>query len=138
MSISNGLAAAITPAPVAVVADDDGVTRRVLTMLLQRQGYRVLVAVDGEGALQHVRDARPDVVFLDARMPAPDGYDVCRTIREESPPGSQPYVTMITAAGQDDDRTRAAEVGVDEFLTKPFSPSHLSARLRALRGDPSS
>ncbi len=120
--------------PVAVVADDDGVTRRVLTMLLQRQGYRVLVAVDGEGALQLVRKERPGVVFLDARMPAPDGYEVCRTIRAETPEDEQPYVTMITAAGQDDDRERAAEVGVDEFLTKPFSPSHLSARLRALSG----
>jgi len=58
---------------------------------------------------------------------------VCRTIREESPPDAQPYIAMITAAGQDDDRERAAEVGVDEFLTKPFSPSHLSDRLRALR-----
>ncbi len=124
--------------PVAVVADDDGVTRRVLTLLLQRQGYRVLVAVDGEGALQLVRDVRPGVVFLDARMPAPDGYDVCRTIRAESPSDAQPYITMITAAGQDDDRERAADVGVDEFLTKPFSPSHLSARLRALQARPSS
>ena len=124
--------------PVALVADDDGVTRRVLTLLLQRQGYRVLVAVDGEGALRLVRDARPDVVFLDARMPAPDGYEVCRTIRAESPSDAQPYITMITAAGQDDDRERAVGVGVDEFLTKPFSPSHLSARLRALGGGVSS
>jgi two-component system, OmpR family, phosphate regulon response regulator PhoB len=123
-----------TAGPVALVADDDGVTRRVLTLLLQRQGYRVVVAVDGEGALRLVRDARPDVVFLDARMPAPDGYEVCRTIRAEAPSDAQPYVTMITAAGQDDDRERAVGVGVDEFLTKPFSPSHLSARLRALRG----
>jgi two-component system, OmpR family, phosphate regulon response regulator PhoB len=121
-------------APVALIADDDGVTRRVLTLLLQRQGYRVYVAVDGEGALRVVRDERPDVVFLDARMPAPDGYEVCRTIRAEAPSDAQPYITMITAAGQDDDRERAVGVGVDEFLTKPFSPSHLSARLRALAG----
>lgn len=122
-----------THSPVAVVADDDGVTRRVLTLLLQRQGYRVLVAVDGEGALRHVRDAQPTVVFLDARMPEPDGYEVCRIIRAESPSDGQPYVAMITAAGQEDDRARAALVGVDEFLTKPFSPSHLAARLGALR-----
>lgn len=130
MNVPGGDAAA---SPVAVVADDDGVTRRVLTLLLQRQGYRVLVAVDGQGALKLIREARPGVVFLDARMPAPDGYEVCRTIRAETPADAQPYVTMITAAGQDDDRERAVEVGVDEFLTKPFSPSHLSLRLRALR-----
>lgn len=123
------------PAPVAVVADDDGVTRRVLTLLLQRQGYEVLVAVDGQGALQLVRDASPSVVFLDARMPAPDGYEVCRTIRAESTSTKHPYVAMITAAGQDEDRVRATEAGVDEFLTKPFSPSRISARLRALRGE---
>jgi DNA-binding response OmpR family regulator len=120
-------------APVAVVADDDGVTRRVLTLLLERTGYRVLVAVDGESALSLVRTARPGVVFLDARMPDPDGYEVCRTIRAELPPEVQPYVAMITAAGQDDDRRRATDVGVDEFLTKPFSPSRVSARLSALR-----
>jgi DNA-binding response OmpR family regulator len=65
-------------------------------------------------------------------MPAPDGFEVCRIIREDLPPDRQPYVTMITAAGQDADRQRAAQVGVDEFLTKPFSPSQLVARLRRL------
>lgn len=119
--------------PTVVVADDDGVTRRMLTLLLERQGFRVLVASDGTGALALVREARPRVVFLDARMPAPDGYEVCRTIRSELPADAQPFVTMITAAGQDDDRERAAAVGVDEFLTKPFSPSHLSARLRSFQ-----
>ena len=118
-------------APVAVVADDDGVTRRLLSLLLERQGFRVLVAADGESALTSIREAQPRLVFLDARMPAPDGYEVCRTIRAELPPDAQPFVTMITAAGQDDDREHAARVGVDEFLTKPFSPSQLSARMRA-------
>lgn len=123
------------PVPTVVVADDDGVTRRMLTLLLERQGFHVLVASDGQGALTLVREARPRVIFLDARMPAPDGYEVCRTIRAELPADAQPFVTMITAAGQDDDRERAAAVGVDEFLTKPFSPSHLAARLRPFRED---
>lgn len=116
----------------ALVADDDGATRRLLTMVLERQGYRVLVAVDGVGALQHFRESGPGVVFLDARMPAPDGYEVCRTIRSETATDTGPYVTMLTASGRDDDRQRATEAGVDEFLTKPFSPSRLSARLSAL------
>ena len=118
--------------PVALVADDDRVTRRVLAMLLERQGFRVLLAEDGQGALQHVRSGRPSLVFLDAQMPAPDGYDVCRTIRQERPADPGPFVIMLTAAGQDSDRRRAAAAGVNEFLTKPFSPSKLSTRLQQL------
>jgi CheY-like chemotaxis protein len=120
--------------PVALVADDDGVIRRVLTMLLERQGYRVLVAEDGDGALHQVRSGQPSVIFLDARMPAPDGYEVCRTIREERLAEPEPFVIMLTAAGEESDRRRAAVAGVNEFLTKPFSPSKLSTRLRQLSG----
>lgn len=119
--------------PVAVIADDDGATRRVLTLLLEREGYRVLVAVDGSGAVQLVRDGHPLVVFLDARMPAPDGYEVCRIIRADASLTRQPHITMLTASGREDDRERASAAGVDEFLTKPFSPSRVSARLHALR-----
>jgi DNA-binding response OmpR family regulator len=132
MSSTSPSSPALAP-PVAVIADDDGATRRVLTVLLEREGYQVLVAVDGGGALQLVREASPAVVFLDARMPAPDGYEVCRIIRSELARDVQPYVTMLTASGRDDDRERAADAGVDEFLTKPFSPSRVSARLHALR-----
>ena len=124
--------------PVALVADDDRVTRRVLTMLLERQGFRVLVAEDGRQALSHVRSGRPSIVFLDARMPAPDGYDVCRTIREERGMEPEPFVIMLTAAGQESDRRRAAAAGVNEFLTKPFSPSKLSTRLQQLSEVPAS
>ena len=124
---------AAVDSPVALVADDDGVTRRVLTMLLERQGFRVLLAEDGQGALRHVRTGRPGIVFLDAQMPAPDGYDVCRTIREEHLAEPEPFVIMLTAAGQESDRRRAVAAGVNEFLTKPFSPSKLATRLQQLR-----
>jgi CheY-like chemotaxis protein len=119
-------------APIAVVADDDGVTRRLLTMLLERQGFSVLLAEDGLGALQQVRDGKPRIVFLDANMPAPDGYEVCRQIRQDAT-DPVPTVIMLTAAGQDSDRRRAAAAGVNEFLTKPFSPSKLAARLQQLK-----
>lgn len=117
--------------PIAVVADDDGVTRRLLTMLLERQGFSVLVAEDGQAALQQVRNGRPRIVFLDASMPALDGYEVCRQIRQDAS-DPEPTVIMLTAAGQDSDRRRAAVAGVNEFLTKPFSPSKLAARLQQL------
>lgn len=119
--------------PLAVVADDDAVTRRMLTMLLERQSFRVLVAVDGQEALSLVREAHPDVVVLDARMPMMDGFEVCQAISEEVSPEVRPFVFMVTAAGQDADREKALAVGVDEFLTKPFSPSQLGSRLRQLR-----
>jgi CheY-like chemotaxis protein len=113
------------------VADDDGVTRRLLTMLLERHGFQVLVAEDGQAALRQVRHGKPRIVFLDASMPALDGYEVCRQIRQDAS-DPEPTVIMLTAAGQDSDRRRAAAAGVNEFLTKPFSPSKLAARLQQL------
>lgn len=117
--------------PLAVVADDDGVTRRMLSLLLERQGFRVQVAVDGSSALDLVRGEVPRLLFLDANMPAPDGFEVCRIVRRELSAASRPHIVMITAAGQDLDRQRAIDAGVDEFVTKPFSPSRLSTHIRS-------
>ena len=118
--------------PVALVADDDAVIRLLLTMLLERQGFRVLGAADGKGALAQAATGQPRVIFLDARMPDPDGYEVCRLLRAQGLVHPDPLVIMLTAAGQESDRRKAASVGVNEFLTKPFSPSKLSARLQQL------
>ena len=122
-------------AAVALVADDDAVIRRVLAMLLERQGFRVLTAADGKGALAEAVAGQPRVIFLDARMPDPDGYEVCRLLRTRSLVQPEPVVIMLTAAGQESDRRKAASVGVNEFLTKPFSPSKLAARLQQLTGE---
>jgi CheY-like chemotaxis protein len=122
-------------AQLALVADDDPVTRRVLAMLLERQGVDVRLAEDGEAALRHARADHPDIIFLDARMPDPDGYEVCRILRDEGA-RPEPFIFMLTAAGQDSDRQKAAAVGVDEFLTKPFSPSKLLARLQQSSREP--
>ena len=119
------------PGRLAVVADDDGVIRRLLTMMLERHGFTVLVAEDGQHALHHIQDGRPSVVFLDAQMPGIDGYEVCRRIRAEAHQ-PEPTVIMLTAGGQDSDRRRATAAGVNEFMTKPFSPSKLGARLQEL------
>ena len=85
------------PGLLAVVADDDGVIRRLLTMMLERQGFTVIVAEDGQHALHHIRNGRPSVVFLDAHMPVIDGYEVCRRIRAEAQQ-PEPTVIMLTAA----------------------------------------
>ena len=120
-------------APRAVIADDDAVIRRVLGLLLQREGLEVHSANDGEEAVALVHEVRPDVVFLDAMMPGTDGYDACRHIRAEAGSGAQPVIVMVTAAGQAEDRERATDAGVDAFITKPFSPSRLSAQVEEIR-----
>lgn len=119
--------------PRAVIADDDAVIRRVLGLLMQREGFEVHVAADGDEAVELVREVVPQVVFLDAMMPGIDGYDACRRIRSEFDLAAQPVVVMVTGAGQAEDRERATAAGVDAFVTKPFSPSGLSARMRELR-----
>ena len=124
-----------TEAPVALVADDDAVIRRLLAMLLERQGFRVLVAADGATALTQAAAGQPRVIFLDARMPDPDGFEVCRLLRAQQLVQPEPLVIMLTAAGQESDRQKAASVGVNEFLTKPFSPSKLAARLQQLTSE---
>ncbi len=120
-------------APTALVADDDPVNRRLVVMVLERQGFRVLVAEDGAVALRLLGGENPSVIFLDASMPPPDGFEVCRRIRERHDGGPAPYIIMLTSAGQDADRLRALSVGVDEFITKPFSPSKLNIKLQQLR-----
>jgi CheY-like chemotaxis protein len=117
---------------VVVVADDDRVTRRVLSALLERHGYEVHTAADGDETLALVKALRPSALF-DAMMPPPDGYEVCALIRADSDlAATQPVIVMVTAAGQEADRARAVEAGVDDFVTKPFSPSQLSAKLQQL------
>jgi CheY-like chemotaxis protein len=121
--------------PTAVVADDDAVIRRLLTQLLRREGFTVHSAADGGHAVALVREVHPLVVFLDALMPVADGYTACRRIRSELDPAAQPVIVMVTGAGQGEDRELATAAGVDAFITKPFSPSRLSAQVREiLRG----
>lgn len=117
----------------ALVVDDDAISRRLLSMVLQRRRFRVLTAEDGAAAMAVLAQEDPAVVFLDAHMPPPDGYEVCRRIRERHPGSGWPFVIMVTAAGHDSDRSRALEVGVDEFITKPFSPSKLMVLLDGLQ-----
>lgn len=119
-------------ATVVVVADDDRVTRRVLSALLERQGYEVHTASDGTETLTLVGELRPKALFVDAMMPPPDGYEVCARIRADTSLPAQPVIIMVTAAGQEADRARAVAAGVDDFVTKPFSPSQLSAKLREM------
>jgi two-component system, OmpR family, alkaline phosphatase synthesis response regulator PhoP len=115
------------PARVLVV-DDDPIVRDVLTRYLEREGFDVAEAEDGEAAISAARTARPHVVLLDLMLPKVDGLEVFRTIQE--PDG--PAVIMLTAKGEEVDRVVGLELGADDYVTKPFSPRELVARIKAI------
>jgi two-component system, OmpR family, response regulator len=111
-----------------LVVDDDGHIREVVRFGLEQAGYRVLEAADGRAALELAR-ARPiDVVVLDIIMPEQDGLEVCRKLRERS------QVPILFLSSRDDelDRVLGLELGADDYVTKPFSPRELVARVKAL------
>lgn len=118
-----------------VIADDSRTAVRVLEFALQREGYEVVTATDGAQALDRIREARPRVVILDGMMPEKDGFEVAAEVRGDRSIDPQPHIIMVTAEGRDADEDRALAAGVDDFLTKPFSPSQLLELVRqALAG----
>jgi two-component system, OmpR family, KDP operon response regulator KdpE len=111
-----------------LVVDDDPLMVRLVRTHLDRAGYRVLAAARGQEALDVAATERPDLVVLDLMLPDLDGYEVCRQIRESS----LVPVVMLTARGEQTDTLRGFEVGADDYLTKPFSPAELLARVQAV------
>ena len=111
-----------------LVVDDDPLMVRLLRTNLDKAGYRVLTASEGEEALEVVASALPDLVILDVMLPKVDGYEVCRRIREFS----LVPVVLLTAKGEPVDKLRGFDMGADDYLTKPFSPPELLARVRAV------
>ncbi len=114
-----------------LVVDDEPIVREVLARYLAREGFDVEAAEDGERALSSVERVRPDVVILDLMLPRIDGLEVFRRIRETS---SSPFpaVIMLTAKGEETDRIVGLELGADDYVTKPFSPREVVARVRAV------
>jgi DNA-binding response OmpR family regulator len=125
-----------TPAVRILVVDDELPIVELVRGYLEREGWRVVVATDGPRALELVRDERPDVVVLDLMLPELDGVEVCRRLRAFS----NAFVIMLTARAEEVDKLVGLAVGADDYLTKPFSPRELVARIRALlrrsRGGP--
>ncbi|MGH9267552.1 MAG: response regulator transcription factor [Acidimicrobiales bacterium] len=114
-----------------LVVDDEPIVREILARYLVREGYSVEVAEDGEGALRAFRRERPDLVLLDLMLPRLDGMEVFR--RMMGPPGGgAPAVIMLTAKGEEVDRIAGLELGADDYITKPFSPREVMARVRAV------
>jgi DNA-binding response OmpR family regulator len=114
-----------------VVADDSETILELIVLTLTRDGIETVAAVDGAEALARVREHRPRLVILDAMMPNGDGYHVCRALRRDGGL-ERPHVIMLTASTREIDRERAEEAGVDEFMTKPFSPKALRGRVQEL------
>jgi CheY-like chemotaxis protein/KaiC/GvpD/RAD55 family RecA-like ATPase len=118
--------------PVKVlIADDEPDVALILKTTLQRNGYAVVVAKDGEDALEKARVERPAVLLLDLMMPKRDGYQVCRALRED-PQFSLMPIIMLTAKGEAADRLLGFEVGADDYVVKPFDRDELVARVRAV------
>jgi two-component system response regulator ResD len=111
-----------------LVVDDDPTVAEVVVRYLERDGYVVESVGDGEAAVESARTSRPRLVVLDLMLPGLDGLEVCRRLRELAPVP----IVMLTARGEEEDRVVGLELGADDYLTKPFSPRELMARVRAV------
>ena len=117
--------------PTVLVAEDEGALITLLRYNLEREGYRVLEAVDGEEALLVASETTPDLVVLDWMLPQLSGIEVCRRLRSRQETRNVPII-MLTARGEESDRIRGLDTGADDYITKPFSMTELLARLRAV------
>ena len=113
---------------IILVVDDDVRMLRMMKRMLELEGFDTLIANSGEAALKVFEKETPDLVLLDIMMPDMNGYNVCRHIREFS----QVPIIMVTAMGEDKEKVEGLDIGADDYVTKPFSASELSARVRAL------
>ena len=119
-----------------LIVDDEQHIRLLIEQTLEEledDGVELLTAADGEEALGVVENHRPKLVFLDVMMPKKNGFDVCRTIKEEMGLADT-YVILLTAKGQAYDRQQGAEAGADLYMTKPFDPDELLTRAREVLG----
>jgi two-component system alkaline phosphatase synthesis response regulator PhoP len=118
-------------APRILVVDDDREIVRLLRAYLEQGGYQVLVAYDGETALHILRREHPDLVLLDLMLPDRDGWDVTRIVRSDLHLAAMPII-MLTARVEDQDKIVGLELGADDYVTKPFNPREVMARVRAV------
>jgi DNA-binding response OmpR family regulator len=111
-----------------LIADDDRELRGLIGFALRQAGYLVLEASDGGAALATFRDEQPDLAILDVNMPVMGGFELCRAIRAEA---TTP-IMLLTVRSSEEDQVHGLDIGADDYLTKPFSPRMLLARVRAL------
>ena len=121
------------PQPVVLAADDDDDILELVAFRLERSGYTVLRARDGEEALRVALEAKPDLAVLDVMMPKLDGFELTRRLRAEGATSRMPII-LLTARAQDADVQAGFDAGADDYLRKPFSPQELRARVQAILG----
>jgi two-component system response regulator ResD len=114
--------------PIILVVDDEPSISEVVTIYLQRAGYQVTVARDGQAALEAIEQRPPDLVVLDLMLPKVDGLEIARRVRAQ---GDTPII-MLTARREESDRITGLEIGADDYVVKPFSPQELVSRVKAV------
>jgi DNA-binding response OmpR family regulator len=113
-----------------LIADDDVDIVRFVALNLRLEGFDVVVASDGQDALDMALDAHPSLILLDTMMPRMDGYEVCSRFRDQRPDAAIPVI-MLTAKSLDADRAMAFTAGADDWVTKPFDPAELVSKVKA-------
>jgi len=111
-----------------LVVDDERTLVKALKFNLEKEGFRVEEAYNGEEALRKVAEVEPDIIVLDLMLPGLDGFEVCRQVRKKL----DTPIIMLTARGDDIDKVLGLELGADDYLTKPFNPRELVARIKAI------
>ena len=111
-----------------IIIDDDNKLQKLLKEYLEEFGFQVISMMDGEGVVDVIQREKPDIIVLDIMLPGKDGFDILKEVRASS---SVPVI-MLTARGDDTDRIVGLELGADDYLTKPFNPRELLARIKAI------
>lgn len=119
--------------PLVLVADDNGVVRDLIVFRLERSGYRVVAASDGQEALRIAREEVPDLAILDVMMPNLTGVEVTQRLRADDATSQIPVI-LLTARVQEVDIARGFDAGADDYIRKPFNPQELRARVQAILG----
>jgi len=114
-----------------LIVEDEKDIIKMLEYNLKKEGFKVIAAGDGEDAIDLAIRGQPDLILLDLMLPGMDGLEVCKALKKESKTGSMPII-MLTAKGQESDKVVGLELGADDYITKPFSPRELVARIKAV------
>jgi DNA-binding response OmpR family regulator len=117
-----------------LIVDDEPHVIRSLTFVLEKEGYNVSSATNGEEAMAKVQESKPRLILLDVMMPKKNGYEVCQEVKNNSSL-SDIHVIMLTAKGQEADREKGFSAGADEFMTKPFSLKAVVDKVKEILGD---
>jgi DNA-binding response OmpR family regulator len=123
----------VSEPPLVLVADDDPDILSLVTLRLQRDGYEVIGAPDGERAVEEALERTPDLALIDVSMPKLDGYEVTERLRQHEPTSATPII-LLTARVQDSDVARGIEAGADDYVRKPFSTADQRSRVQAALG----